>query len=244
MTRRWLVFASMFLACAAGAAEGPLSAGDYIRSRDSGTLTIRWDDRRGLRFDIEAVGSNCHTCTLSGTLRDGSGRTDPDDSVAHAPACVVGFKSTGSGIEVQPTTEEACRYYCGARGYFDGVYKPRPEVCEPRQIDAGRAQFLALYRSRKYPEAANALGRLMTRCEHFIDWITIDRMRNDIALAQLHSGDPAQCLKTLESTAAAQLKGEEDLRSGGSCDAEMYLEVAKATWFNQALCRKQSAQKK
>lgn len=84
----------------------------------------------------------------------------------------------------------------------------------------------------------------MAQCEKSMNWIEVDQVRNDLALAQYHNGDLQQCLATLNSTLAAQAKDEEDLKAGNGkvylppCDFDNYIDVAKSTWFNKALCTK------
>ncbi len=75
-------------------------------------------------------------------------------------------------------------------------------------------------------------------------WIEIDQVRNDLALAQYHNGEFQQCLATLNTTLAAKVKNEEELKAGNGgvylppCDLDNYIGVAKATWFNKTLCTK------
>jgi hypothetical protein len=77
-----------------------------------------------------------------------------------------------------------------------------------------------------------------------MNWIEIDQVRNDLALAQYHSGEFQQCLTTLNDTLAGTVKDEVELKSGNGnvylppCDFDNYIGVAKATWFNKALCTK------
>lgn len=77
-----------------------------------------------------------------------------------------------------------------------------------------------------------------------MNWIEIDQVRNDLALAQYHSGEFQQCLITLSNTLAGTVKDEDELRAGNGnvslspCDFDNYIGVAKATWFNKSLCAK------
>ena len=75
-----------------------------------------------------------------------------------------------------------------------------------------------------------------------MSWIELDQARNDLALSQYHSGEFSQCSKTLGTTLAAEFKDEVQLKAGGPriylppCDFDNYIAVARATWFNKALC--------
>ncbi|WP_256354599.1 hypothetical protein [Variovorax sp. dw_308] len=46
-----------------------------------------------------------------------------------------------------------------------------------------------------------------------LDWAEKDRIRNDLALAQLRAGDHAGCLKTLEPLREAAGQSDNDIRS-------------------------------
>jgi len=101
-----------------------------------------------------------------------------------------------------------------------------------------------LYRARRFGPATDTLQGLISRCETFMGWIEIDQVRNDLALAQYHNGETQQCLATLNTTLAAKVKDEEELRAGNGgvylppVDFDNYIDVAKSTWFNKALCTK------
>jgi len=77
-----------------------------------------------------------------------------------------------------------------------------------------------------------------------MNWIEIDEIRNDLALAQYHNGEFQQCLITLNETLATKVKNEDELKEGKDgfylppCDFDNYIHVAKSTWFNKALCTK------
>jgi hypothetical protein len=75
-------------------------------------------------------------------------------------------------------------------------------------------------------------------------WIEIDKVRNDIALSQYNSGNFDQCIDTLNETLVRNVKSEEELKAGNSdvylppCDLDNYIEIARSTWYNKALCTK------
>ena len=237
MTLR-LLAAALTLPLAAAAADlSSPTPGRYIRQGDSGTLEITRDGSGKLGFEITSIGGNCHECSISGSIEKGVGHGDPwanEDS-----KCYISFKKIATGYDVEPATPEECRPYCGARADFDGEYKTPPKGCEASEQEATRAKFLGLYRSKQYAQAAATLEALLTNCREFIHWITADQVRNDLALAQLRSVKPKQCLQTLQATTAWESNDEEALRGNlPPCDFDNYVEVAKKTWFNRKLCEK------
>jgi len=226
----------------ADGAAADIELGHYVRNEDSGTLTVRRDEQSRLTFEIESTGANCHSCSVSGVIRAGIGHADSGDG--SESKCTIAFSSIRSGVLVQSTTLEECRAYCGARAGFDGTYRLPPSACTDVGRQESRDRFLNLYRSRQYRQAASTLQTLVSQCEVFIGRIEMDRVRNDLALSQYHSGEFSQCVKTLNATLAADFKDEEHLKAGGPhfylppCDFDNYIEVARSTWFNKALCTK------
>jgi len=241
MPRRLAPLALLFVFVTAGAVPPKPTPGNYILNHYNGTLRIQRDGLDQSHFKIETVGANCHTCDVSGMIQNGVGRSDPADG---GEQCRIAFASHGASIEVTPVTEEACRGYCGARASFNGTYSIPPAACTNDAQQAVRDKSLRLYRAHRYAEAANLLRTLTMQCSNFINWIETDRIRNDLALAEFRDGQPAQCLATLNQTVAGNAKDLEDLKSGNGnvflppCDYDNYLEVAKSTFFNKALCTK------
>jgi hypothetical protein len=218
--------------------------GHYVRERDTGTLTVRRGEQNRHIFEIESIGGNCHSCSVTGVLRGTIGHGDSWAGDASDSKCDISFSSSPSGIVVSPMSQENCRAYCGARAGFDGIYRIPPTTCTSEGRQAQRERFLHLYRSRRYPLATKTLQTLIAQCREFIGWIEMDQIRNDLALSQYHSGHISQCLGTLNETLAARAKDEEELKAGTSsvhlppCDFDNYIEVAKSTWFNRTLCTK------
>lgn len=229
------------------AAPPDIGPGEFVRGGDTGTLVIRRDAQGTLRFDIESTGANCHQCGVSGVIRGNTGYADGDGSPSQ---CRIAFSGNRSAVAVEPSTEEECREFCGARAGFDGSYAVPPPACTRDARQALRDRALASYRSRRYAQAAGALQGLLAQCGAFMHWIETDRVRNDLALSQYRAGEREQCLETLKSTLAAEFRDEEELRRGGPriylppCDFDNYVEVAKATWFNRALCTKAATGKR
>ena len=220
-----------------GLQAAELFAGTYVREYNSGSLVIK-DSKNGQEFQIESVGSNCHSCSVSGIIKEGIGYTEPgkpDDSNCH-----ISFKGDSSSVNVEPALSEACRQYCGMRAHFNGVYKALAAECTVKSLQARRNQYLTLYKKRQFSEAAAAIKSLLKECSGaFMDDVQTDRIRNDLALAQYHAGDHLACQKTLSLTRASDFEDEAALRSQlPPCDFDNYISVARATWHNQALCEK------
>lgn len=243
---RYFLHLSFIIAASASAvaAQPEIRTGQYVRDRDSGTLTIRSDEQNKRTFEIESIGGNCHSCSVSGVIRGSIGHADSWAADGSASKCIISFSADRSKVVVKPTTGEECRAYCGARAGFEGSYVLPPAACTSADRQAQRDSSLALYRSRRYSQAASTLQTLITRCGEFMNWIEIDQVRNDLALSQYHNSEISQCLETLNATQATKFKDEEELKAGGPhvylppCDFDNYVGVAKATWFNKALCTK------
>lgn len=233
MPRRFLLlFLALFLVSAKAADPRP---GKYVLDQDIGTLDVRRDAQGKLVFDIQSVGSDCHICQVSGVILHGVGSTD--DTPPYR--CDISFEGNGQTLEVRTITSEACGQHCGVGVSFEGKYRLPPPRCTPASRKTRNEEFLRLYRAHHYAEAAAMLEALASECGEFIGWIEIDQLRNDLALAQYHSGHSAQCVATLGKTIAGDVKDEEGLkRTLRPCDHTNYIEVAKSIWFNKKMCAK------
>lgn len=234
---------SLLIANSVAAGSTPsvtISPGKYIRSGDSGTLTVSSESSGELKFEIESIGSNCHVCSVSGAIRGKVGYANDGDT-----KCRIAFERNASGLEVSPTTPEECRYYCGMRASFDGSYKIPLANCTRKSQQTRRDEFIKLYRAHSYKKAGDGLLALLSQCSEFMNWIEKDSVRNDLALAQFHNGDAAACLKTLETTQAAKYPNKENLKEHfPPCDFDNYEGVAQSTFYNKALCEKAGAGKR
>lgn len=213
--------------------------GAYIRERDSGVLMVKKSDEGKLVFQLDSYGANGHSCSVDGTIIEGIGYDSAE------AACQIAFKQLApSKLEVQPITYEECRQYCGMRAYLDGEYVIPPATCTTKGVKVRRNQFLKLYRGRDYTRAAEKVKLLIAECGWFIDWITIDDIRNDLAIAQFHAGDPDACRQTLAETLAAGYSDVQELKDNlPPADADSYERVAKATFYNRGLCSKSTKRK-
>lgn len=217
-----------------------IPSGHYILSGDSGTLEIKTDVSGRRHFAIETVGGNCHTCSLSGVILGTTGYSGEEGKPGEE-VCKVGFKRIGAAaVDVKPLTPETCRDYCGMRAGFDGTYKVPPASCSRKTQQMRRDEFQRLYWTQQFALAAEKLSGLLKECGDFINWIEIDKARNDLSLAQFHGGDASACLKTLSETYAGQSSKEEDFYLP-PCDRDNYQSVATATWHNRSLCEKAMA---
>lgn len=216
--------------------------GKYIFQNGGGKLVIRKDGFGKLTFAIETVGGNGHICDLTGVISGTNGRAN--GSTGNDSFCEISFTAGEKSINVQAITEEECRFFCGARSLFDGTYRLPPPTCTDAARQKQRDKSLGFYKASRYRQAAEALQSLMTNCPGFMNWIEIDQVRNDLALAQYRNGEFEQCLSTLGDTYMANVKDEEELTSGRSSvflppsDFDNYIAVARATWFNKSLCSK------
>lgn len=224
--------------------QSKLQPGTYILDRGSGELSIRSDEQGKMTFHIESIGANCHICAVSGVVLGNVGYAD-GWAEENESKCKISFNTNNnSTINVEPLTYDECRGFCGARAGFDGLYRKPPAKCTEQRKKQQQEQFLRLYKSHHYAQAEKILQNQLKQCSNFMNWIEIDEVRNDLALAQYHNGEYQQCLDTLNTTLVANVKNEEELKEGKDgiylppCDFDNYIHVAKSTWFNKALCSK------
>lgn len=236
-----LAFISSLMACSAFSGEkvsSSISPGIYVVSERGnwGTLSIKNDASGQLRFEISTVGVNIHTCDMTGVIRGAVGYVDDD------PECKISFKQTRNKLEVHAITN-VCSMYCGARAYFSGIYKTLPKACSENNIKTQHDYFLKLYHARRYEKAHEKISNLIKKCGEFMYWVELDKAKNDLALAQYHSGNPAACLKTLGSTMAGNVSNKEKFYLPPS-DHESYIKTAEQIWHNSQLCENKVSKKK
>jgi hypothetical protein len=222
-------FAAPASAEASASAPGAVPSGEYvlIQQFEVGSLQVS-----GSGFSIETVGGNCHVCSIDGLLSGNEGFAGEGETACH-------FKTTvgpGSVRIETPEDSEGCRTYCGMRASFNGEYRMLPAACTDKARASRLEQARLAYREREYAKARTDLRALISDCGQFTDWITLDRERNELALAELRAGDAAQCLKVLAQTRVAGADDEAGLDLS-PCDKDAYLDVAKSTWHNRKLCK-------
>lgn len=222
-----------------GAQAAPVvPAGDYVLDGGGGQLRIE-PRADAMRFSIDVVGGNAHTCSLSGRLVGTQGRTD--DADGPDSVCRIQIQPSADGLQMTvapvPATSEACRSYCGMRASFEGRYLKPQGVCTAAEQRRARDAFLAHYRAKRFDEAVATLAPVLAQCRPLIDWIRLDRLRNDLALAHLHAGQAGTCTTLLRQTVAAESANEAALREAlPPMDFDSYLPTARATWHNLRLC--------
>ncbi|MDR0842285.1 MAG: hypothetical protein LBP68_02575 [Acidobacteriota bacterium] len=226
------LLAALALLAAGGRPAAAIEPGKYVRERGTGTLVIEKMEDGRASFSIVSVGDNGHTCTVDGTINGNEGRPKYDDS-----GCRISFVGKDAVLTIPPLSGECDKSnYCGMRASFDGEYRIPPPDCTTSARQIVRDRFITQYKSRNFQKARAALEGLLEKCSFFIRWIAMDDIRNDLALAQFHDGDPNACLTTLSATYAGR-NGEDDFFLP-PVDMTDYERVARATWHNQALCRK------
>lgn len=233
------VFCALLPLWLAGAqAADAVRPGEYVLSGDRGLLKVQQRGGKTL-FAIESVGGNCHVCGLSGRLTGTTAQTVDEDPADADMACRIRLAPSPDGrqVSVEPLTAEACRQYCGARAAFDGVYRKPQALCTKPGQRKARKRFIRHYRAKQFAQAVTVLRPVIDQCGDFIDWVEIDRVRNDLALAYFHSGNKQQCFATLRQTRAFDQTDEEALRESlPPCDFDNYVATAQATWHNMRLC--------
>lgn len=129
------------------------------------------------------------------------------------------------------------RGYCGARASFDGLYYKPDKGCERAAVRKTRADFKRLYDKKAYGDARAALEPLLSRCKKTLDLDADGWIRNDLAVALYHLGDPAACRNVLEPLAKDAAKTDAAIREEQlPSDADSAVRLARATRTNLKLC--------
>lgn len=220
---------SLVLACYIGVASAQQttpSPGIYVRKGGGGDLVVQ----AGGKFHIQTVGANGHTCELEGTITNGRAR------MANS-ACAVDFTPAGQRVGVDTATAEACRDFCGMRAWFGGDYLRPTPGCTDKAIAASRRNFKRAYDAKDYRLALTTLAPVLQDCDEVLTGVTKGWLRNDLALAQLRSGDAAACRQTLAPLAEEAGKTDQELREAyPPTDADVVLPMLKAARTNLRLC--------
>lgn len=228
---------SLYASALCSYAESPsIKAGKYIAEGGWGDLTIT-KSKQQLHFSILSMGANAHVCDLDGEIKNNRASLETDDQ-----PCIIDFTPQGSHIQVDG--DENCRYYCGARAFFSGLYLKPESGCSDKERASTRKKFKKLYDGEEYESAVTTLEPLLSQCEKTLDWIEDGRIRNDLAVAYYHLEKFAECQETLEplqnsvgQTGEKLPQTEQELKELlPPSDFEMFLPVAKATWHNTRLC--------
>lgn len=222
-----LAVALLLAATFASAQTATPPAGEYIYEGGAGTLTVK----AGGRFDIGTVGANAHTCTLDGIIVQGKAK------LADSP-CVVTFAPSATQVVVGTNNSDQCRDQCGARAAFDGTYIKPSAACTTKAVAATRKTFKRQYDAKDYATAQTMLAPVLADCDKTLHWVDKGWIRNDLALAQLRSGDSAACRKTLQPLAEDAAKTDNAVKEDyPPADGEIYLPVVRAARTNLKLCK-------
>jgi hypothetical protein len=224
------VYALMLLGANLASAQYSTPAeGEYVISdRAWGTLQVQ---PRG-KFKIETIGSNAHTCELDGVILNGKSKLENS-------TCEVSFKANGQDVEVATNEAAACSNFCGARAWFNGLYKRPPPSCTSKSIAGSRRNFKREYVAKNYAAALVVISPIATQCNQFLHWIDSAWVLNDLALTQFKLGDRAACIKTLQVLAPDAAKSDKEItESYPPSDSEAYLPAVQATRTNLRLCTK------
>lgn len=233
-------------------ADPALKAGVYIREGGSGTLTLKKGGRGELNFSLEAIGVNAHTCSMEGNIRDGKAlmKDDLDGRV-----CAVTFTPQDSGIEVEGRDEEsgneagACRYFCGMRASFSGLYLTPPPGCAPPDLTQARRDFQRFYDAKAYKKALAVLRPVFDNCQPVLHELYDEgNIRNDLAVTYHKLGDYQACYAILEPYAEDAALKDDDVDAFGYApsEREVYLSTLAAARVNLKLCKRaeKAAQRK
>lgn len=213
-------------------------SGNYIMEGGAGSLDIRAMHALGNEmFSIESVGANGHTCSVGGQIRNGKAVLTEAASESGKP-CTIVFRSKGNdSIDVSSPSEDACRYYCGARASFTALYiRPAPG-CSPKEQRKTRNDFKRLYDKRDYAAAQATLEPLLKTCSRILSRADEGWIRNDLALTQYKQGNNAGCLRTLQPMADLIRDVEQEVIVFAPADAPVYDPIVKASRTNLKLCR-------
>ena len=213
------VFAAALLLSAPLAAHAQIKPGEYIDTSGYGVLSVTGSGG-ALKFEIEVVGANFHTCNLSGVIRN-----------------IVTFKPTKGGIAVGSKHGRACSTYCGMRAAFEGEYVAPPAGCETRAVRNTRDRFKAAYDKKQYAEARTLLTPIANKCYAVLSRFAQGWVSNDLAITQYRVGDNAACRASLKPWLELAQTSDAEIKDGyPPSDAEEMLRLAKATRANLNIC--------
>lgn len=231
-----VVFASVARGQAAAGAmpANALKPGEYISEGGAGSLTLKSGKNGALRFAIEVVGANGHTCSLDGELTNGRAKLEALDE---KDPCVVTMTPAPSGIEVKGSASGSCQYYCGVRATFEATYFQPAPACRDKAVATTRKLFKQLYDAKKFAEARAKLEPLLNDCTRSLHWLDSGRIRNDLAVTLHKLGDLAGCQAVLRSLAGDAKATDAELQERyPPTDLESYLPIVRSTRTNLKLC--------
>lgn len=186
-----LTLVCMALLSADVMAADSIAPGVYITEGNWGSMEVsRSAPDSPLKFTINAMGANGHSCDVEGEIQNNQATTEEK--------CVIQFEIHPDRLSVivRPESNNVCHRHCGMRAWFPGDYFPVIPFC--RQSKSIREEFSFNYKSGRYQKARDLLVELLGKCERFTDWQIQAEVRNDLAVTEFHLGDKTACLKALE----------------------------------------------
>jgi hypothetical protein len=223
---RWFVLAAIAFSPTAFAGDA-VHAGTY--ENPNGNLVVS-GSADSVKFKIDAFGANGHTCSLDGDIHDNRANLDGEEGM-----CVVTFDASAKGIDVHGT--DPCRFYCGMRARFDGMYFKPPAGCSSDERSRAHDAFKSSYAKKDYVTGRAKLAPVLSQCAALMSWLETASIRNDLAVTQYHLHDRAACLSTLDPLAADAAKSDAAIRENfPPTDADDYLPLVKAARTNLKLC--------
>ena len=216
-------------------AQAQIFPGEYISGTDSSVLYVNGDNSGALKFEIDVVGGNFHTCNLSGVIRNGEARME--DSADEKLPCIVTFKPQKDGIAVESKHGRACSAYCGMRASFEGTYTRPPAGCTPSEVRRARNRFKASYDKKQYAEARALLTPIASQCYGTLGIYSQGWVSNDLAITHYRGGNYAACRNTLQPWLELAQTPDDTIKGGyPPSDAEEMHRIAVATRVNMKLC--------
>jgi len=215
------------------AQDNQLRPGQYITEGGWGNLSIKSGKGGTLVFVLEAVGGNAHTCDLRGQISNGHATLKAFEK---GNPCVVSFSGAGEDINVTSNGDE-CRFFCGARASFEGLYFKPDQGCTAASLRKTRNEFKRLYDRKAYSEARTKLEPALRACKKTLNWLEEGWIRNDLAITQYKLRDLDGCRQTLQPLAADAAKTEKQLKEEyPPTDADNYMPIVEAARTNLKLC--------
>lgn len=225
--RRWFLIAPIAFAPTVYAADA-VRAGNY--ENPNGNLFVS-GSADSLKFKVDAFGANGHTCSLEGDIHDNQAKLDGEEGM-----CVVTFDASVKGIDVHGT--DPCRFYCGMRARFDGMYFKPAAGCSSDERSRTHDAFKSSYAKKDYAAARAQLEPVLSQCASLLSWLETASIRNDLAVTLYHLHDRTACLSTLDPLAADAAKSDAGIRENfPPTDADDYLPLVKAARTNLKLCK-------
>lgn len=209
-----------------------LKAGEYITEKGWGHLTLR-AQQGGLHFSLDSTTGE-DVCELGGTVQGDRGLTVVEGG---GEPCEVSFTRDARGVTVAALSAEQCKAFCGYNAEFEATYLQVAQECGRDVLAKARDSFRNLYDSKQYKAALATLSPALSACQSTLSWEEEGDIRNDVALAQHHNGQQAECRTTLAKYAEDAGKGDEEVVEGWPpALADRYLSIVQAARTNLGLC--------